>query len=115
MKKQQEEHKERIMRIKDKLKARKIRAILTDESDFDDEESEEEAMQFDKPPQYEVNLAEYNFQKAERKKHKLVISKWVQQFKKEEGRFPTDTDTSPIAMELADYNHANEKYLDIKV
>ena len=64
----------------------------------------------------EVDLEEFNFVKAKRKNAKIVIQKFVTKFKEEnDGKLPTDADTGSIAMELADFNHINEQYLDIKL
>ena len=58
-------------------------------------------------PSLNVDMEEFNLAKAQRKKAKLDIQRWVRAFKEKNGRDPTDADTGPIAMELADYNHAN--------
>jgi len=52
------------VRIKDKLMERKIRGIMSDESDYDEDESEEEAKGSGVAPKFAVDEAEYNFQKA---------------------------------------------------
>ena len=61
-------------------------------------------------------MEEYNFVKANRKRAKVAIVKFVRKFRDENGgKNPTDDDTAPIAMELADFNHLNEQYLDVKL
>ena len=53
-------------------------------------------------------MEEYNYAKAEMKRAKLAITKWVKQFREENNnRNPDDSNTQPIAFELHDYNHAN--------
>lgn len=60
-------------------------------------------------------MVEYNFVKAERNKHKLVIEQWVRHFKEENKRAPKDQDTSNIAVELKDYQDAESEYLQFKL
>ena len=104
-----EEHEAEIVKIRSKIKDRKIRAFWSDES-----ESEEEVI--DVPVKREADMEEYNYLKANRKRAKVAIVKFVRKFRDENaGQNPTDDDTSPIAMELADFNHLNQQYLDIKL
>lgn len=68
------------------------------------------------PVKREADMEEYNFVKANRKRAKVAIVKFVRKFRDENGgKNPTDDDTAPIAMELADFNHLNEQYLDVKL
>lgn len=54
--------------------------------------------------------------RKDRKRAKLAITKWVKRFREENGgKNPTDEHTQPIAMELADYNHVNMQYMEIKM
>ena len=87
---------------------------LTDQSDVSEED---EAIPFNNRefPSLAVDMDEFNLAKANRKKAKLDIQRWIRAYKEKNGRAPTDADTGPIALELADYNHANEKYLEMKV
>ena len=62
-----------------------------------------------------VDVEEYNYYRAERRRFKLEIVKWVRRFRDENNRLPTENDSSEIAMELADYNHANQQYLEVKM
>jgi hypothetical protein len=39
----------------------------------------------------------------------------VKKFKEENNANPTDSDVSPISMELAEYNQIYEKYLQVKL
>ena len=92
----------RLMRLKERIKERKIRNFWSDES----EESEEEpAVDFFTR---EVDMEEYVYVKAQRKRAKLEITKWVKKFRDEnDGNNPTDLSTQEIALELADFNHVN--------
>ena len=105
-----DEYIQRVKRLKERAQERKIKNFWSDES------SEEEE---DVPVPHinrEVDLEEFNFVKAKRKNAKIVIQKFVTKFKEEnDGKLPTDADTGSIAMELADFNHINEQYLDIKL
>ena len=105
--KQKEDHEAQIVKIRDRIKERKIKAFWSDE-----EESEEEPIPF-KP---EASMEQYLLAKAKRKKAKIEIVKFVRKFREEnDGVNPTDDDTGPIAAELADFNAVNEEYLDIKL
>ena len=105
-----DEHAEQMQKIREKVKERKIRAFWSDESDSEEEEV------VDVPVKRQADIEEYNFVKANRKRAKVAIVKFVRQFREENGgRNPADEDTAPIAMELADYNHLNEQFLDIKL
>lgn len=54
--------------------------------------------------------------KAQRKKAKLEITKWVKKFREEnQGQNPTDMNTQEIALELADFNHVNQQFLEVKM
>ena len=105
--KQKEDHEAQIVKIRDRIKERKIKAFWSDE-----EESEEEPTPF-KP---EANMEQYLYAKAERKKAKIEIVRFVRKFREENnGANPTDDDTGPIVAELQLYNKVNEEYLDIKL
>ena len=107
LQKQKEDHEAQIVKIRDRIKERKIKAFWSDE-----EESEEEPLPF-KP---EASMEQYLLAKAKRKKAKIEIVKFVRKFREENnGANPTDDDTGPIAAELADFNAVNEEYLDIKL
>jgi len=84
------------------VKERKLKNFWSDES----EESEEEL-----PVDFmtrQVDLEEYNYFRAERRRCKLVITKWVKKWREEHhGQNPSEESTAEIAMELADFNHAN--------
>ena len=109
LKKQKEKHLARVIRLKERTVDRKIKNFWSDE----DTESEEEepVTAFNRV----VDMDEYSYVKAQRKRYKLEIKKWIEAFKKENERNPTDADTQAIALELADFNHANEQYLDLKI
>ena len=103
------EHEAEIVKIKAKVQERKIKAFWSDES----EESEEEVPAIIRR---EETIEDYIYVKANRKQAKLAIIKFVRKFREENnGKNPDDEDTAPIAMELADFNHQNEKYLDVKL
>ena len=103
------DHEAQMIKIRDKVKERKIRAFWSDES-----ESEEEEVPV--IIKREETIEDYIYVKASRKQAKVAIIKFVRKFREDNnGQNPTDEDTAPIAMELADFNHQNEKYLDIKL
>ena len=105
--KQRDDHEAQIMKIRDRIKERKIKAFWSDQ-----EESEDEVVPF-KP---DLSMEQYLSAKAKRKKAKIDISKFVRKFKEDNnGTNPTDDDTGPIAAELADFNAVNEEYLSIKL
>lgn len=105
-----EEHEAEMDKIRGKIKERKIRAFFSDEEES--EEEEDTAM----PIKREADMEEYVYVKANRKRAKVAIVKFVRKFREEnDGKDPTDADTGPVAMELADFNHLNEQYLDIKL
>ena len=61
-------------------------------------------------------MEEYNYFKAERKRCKLIVTKWIKQWRDENnGQNPTEENTQAIALELADYNHANNQFLEVKM
>ena len=100
----------RILRLKERTAERKIKNFWSDDS----EESEEEpALDFFTR---EVDMEEYVYVKAQRKRAKLEITKWVKKFRDEhDTNNPTDLDTQEIALELADFNHVNMQYLEVKM
>jgi len=96
--------------LKERTAERKIKNFWSDDS----EESEEEpALDFFTR---EVDMEEYVYVKAQRKRAKLEITKWVKKFRDEhDTNNPTDLDTQEIALELADFNHVNMQYLEVKM
>lgn len=66
-----EEHEAQMLKIRNKVKERKIKAFWSDES-----ESEEEEI-VDVPIKREADMEEYNFVKANRKRAKVAIVKFV--------------------------------------
>ena len=101
------DHEARILRLKERTTEKKIKNFWSDES----EESEDEPAEIVR----EVSMEDYEYVKAQRTAARIAIVKFVKKFKEDNNRFPTDSDTGPIAMELADYNHINQKYLDVKI
>ena len=99
-----------MLRLKARIAERKIKNFWSDES----EESEEEpAMDFFTR---EVDIEEYNYVKAQRKRAKLEITNWVKKYRNEnDGENPTDMHTQEIALELADFNHVNMQFLEAKM
>lgn len=97
--KQRDEHAEKIMRIKERIRSKATKRLLSDE---EDQESEEET------PILKVDMIEYNYASAERQKTRLVVEQWVRQFKEKHDRNPTDADTQTIALQLADYESAEK-------
>ena len=105
-----DQHEARIGRLQERIKERNIKNFWSDQ----EEESEDEPpVDFLTRP---VDIEEYNYYRAERRRFKLEITKWVRRFRDENnGRNPTEDESSEIAMELADYNHANQQYLEVKM
>lgn len=108
--KTKDESEARMLRLKERIQERKIKNFWSDES----EESEEEpAMDFFTR---EVDIEEYNYVKAQRRRAKLEITNWVKRFRNEhDGLNPTDMNTQEIALELADFNHVNSQFLEVKM
>ena len=78
----------RMLRLKARTEERKIKNFWSDES----EESEEE-LPVDLAKR-EVDLDEFQYVKAQRKKAKLAITKWVRKWRDENnGENPTDENT----------------------
>ena len=104
------DHEARVARLKDRVRERKIKNFWSDES----EESEEEpALDFFTR---EVDIEEYNYMKAQRKRAKLEITNWVKKYRNEHDQNnPTDENTQEIALELADFNHVNQQFLEVKM
>lgn len=104
------ERESRLLRLKERTTERKIKNFWSDES----EESEEETpLDFFKRP---VDFEEFDYVRKDRKRAKLAITKWVKKYREEhQGHNPSDEHTQPIAMELADYNHVNMQYMEIKM
>lgn len=86
--KAKQDHEARMIRLQERIKDRKIKNFWSDES----EESEEEpALDFFTR---EVDIEEYNYVKAQRKRAKLEITNWVKKYRNEhEGSNPTDENT----------------------
>ena len=103
------EHEERIVRLKERTQEKKIKNFWSDEEEESDDEVDV------KDIVREVSMEDYEYVKAQRTAARIAIVKFVKKFKEDNKRFPTDSDTGPIAMELADFNHINQKYLDIKL
>jgi len=110
LQKLKEEHEAEMAKIRGRIKERKIKAFFSDE----EESSEEEETKM--PEKREADMEEYIYVKANRKRAKVAIKKFVRKFRDEnDGRDPGDEDTGPVAMELADFNALEEQYLDIKI
>ena len=107
---QKKDHEARFTRLHERIEERKIKNFWSDE----EEESEDE------PPMdfftRQVDYEEYDYMRQDRKAKKLAITKWVKKWREEHnGENPTDEHTQPVAMELADYNHINMQYLEVKM
>lgn len=104
------DHETRIDRLQERIKERNIKNFWSDQ----EEESEDEpAVDF---LTKSVDIEEYNYYRAERRRYKLKISQWVKAYREQNmGANPSEEASSEIAMELADYNHANTQYLEVKM
>lgn len=57
----------------------------------------------------DVDLEEYRYVKAQRRRAKLEIVKWIKKYREENnGENPTEDKTQVVALELADFNHVNQ-------
>ena len=91
-----------MIRLQERIKERKIKNFWSDESEESEEEPEMNFITRD------VDLEEYRYVKAQRKRAKLEIVKWIKKYREENnGENPTEANTQVIALELADFNHVN--------
>lgn len=64
----------------------------------------------------DVDLEEYRYVKAQRRRAKLEIIKWIKKYREENnGENPNEDKTQVVALELADFNHVNQQYLEVKI
>ncbi len=68
-------HETRFVRLKERTNERKIKNFWSDESEESEEEPEINFLT------REVDMEEYNYFKAERKRCKLIVTKWVKQWR----------------------------------
>ena len=102
---QLDRHESKIERIRERMVAKSYKGIMSDVEESS--EDEEEPIKLD--------MVEYNFLRAERNRHKLVIEQWVRNFKESKKRNPKDSDTTAIIQEITNYNDAEKEYLDFKL
>ena len=106
LKDNKKEFEERLDRLKKRTEEKKIKNFWSDEESEDETPAEIKR---------EVGMEDYEYIKAQRNRAKIPINKFVKKFKEDNLRDPNDEDMQPVAMELADYNHINQQYLDIKL
>jgi len=103
-------HEAKIARLIGRIRERNVKNLLTE----DEDESSESGDDFGNPDR-EIDETEFRYIKAQRRQYKAQIKKFVRAFNEEHKRLPTDAETGPIAMQLADYNNATAKFLDMKL
>lgn len=125
-------HKERLAVIRERLIDRRpalrgVKEILSDDELSDDPE-EEVAYQetygdkvgaaFNKKifdhMGHDVLLSEGKLAKINKERLRYDIRIWCEQFEKENGRKPEDSDTGPIAAEVKEWNEHSQKYVEMK-
>ena len=78
----------RMLRLQERIKDRKIKNFWSDESEESEEEPEMNFITRD------VDLEEYRYVKAQRKRAKLEIVKWIKKYREENnGENPTEDKT----------------------
>ena len=80
------DNEEKMLRIKERIKNKKFKHLVSDESDS---VSEDETFGG-------KDLTFYNLAKADRRRRKVIVTEWVQKFKKANGKDPQEADTMAI-------------------
>lgn len=101
-----DDHEARISRLIGRIHDRNIKRLLSDDEDESDGE-------FDWAK--EIDDTEFKYIRAQLRQFKAQIKKFVRAFNAKFNRVPTDAETGPIAMQLADYNNAMAKYFEMKL
>eukprot|EP00352_Strombidinopsis_acuminata_P003218 CAMPEP_0176402880 /NCGR_PEP_ID=MMETSP0126-20121128/49640_1 /TAXON_ID=141414 ORGANISM="Strombidinopsis acuminatum, Strain SPMC142" /NCGR_SAMPLE_ID=MMETSP0126 /ASSEMBLY_ACC=CAM_ASM_000229 /LENGTH=128 /DNA_ID=CAMNT_0017780779 /DNA_START=532 /DNA_END=918 /DNA_ORIENTATION=- len=63
---------------------------------------------------YEIDQAEYDYVKLERKRLKLDLAKWTKDFKQKNGRMPDEKDQEEVKKDMDELNVHNKRYTEIK-
>ena len=101
-----------MLRLKRRIKERKIKNFWSD----DEQQSEEEEEPVLDYLTRKVDIEEYNYVRAQRKRAKLNITNWVKRFRNEhDGVNPTDMNTQEIALELSEFKKVTSDYLKVKM
>lgn len=100
---QKQQHEEKIQRITERIHEKKIKGMISDESDESEEEGFDAAALEDKT----VTIEEFQFVKSKRKALKIALKKWVADFQTKHKRLPKDGDTAQMVTEIMDYNFVN--------
>ena len=108
---QKQEHEEKILRITERIHDKKIKGMISDESD----ESEEEGFDPKTIEDKTVTIEEFQFVKSKRKAIKLTLKKWVADFQTKHKRLPNDGDTAAVVTDIMDFNFVNQEYLAFKL
>lgn len=103
------QHQEKIERITERIHEKKLKGMLSDESD---EDEEPDKLDFENKT---VTIEEYQFVKSKRRQIKLTLKKWVTEFQAKNKRLPNDADTAIIAADIMDFNFVNTQYLAYKL
>jgi len=67
------EHEQKIVRIRERIQERKLKAVFSDES----EESEDSEDENDIVKEIPADIETYDYVKAQRKRQKIEIKNWV--------------------------------------
>jgi len=101
-----DDHEARISRLIGRIHDKHIKRLLSD--DEDEREGEYDWAK-------EIDDTEFKYIRAQLRQFKAQIKKFVRAFNAKYNRVPTDAETGPIAMQLADYNNAMAKYFEMKL
>lgn len=101
-----DDHEARISRLIGRIHDRNIKRLLSDDEDESDGEYDWAK---------EIDDTEFKYIRAQLRQFKAQIKKFVRAFNAKFNRVPTDAETGPIAMQLADYNNAMAKYFEMKL
>lgn len=99
-------HEGKISRLIGRIQDRNIKRLLSDDEDESDGEYDWVK---------EIDDTEFKYVKAQLRQFKAQIKKFVRAFNEKHKRLPTDAETGPIAMQLADFNNAKAKFYEMKL
>lgn len=109
LQKQRDDHESKIARLKDRIRGRRLKGLLSDEED--DESDGDRWGDVDR----DIDDEEYLRIKAERRRIKAEIKKWTKSFNEQHNRLPTEEETGPAQFLLREYSDVTAKFLDMKL
>lgn len=107
--KEKDEHEYKIARLMERIRARRLKGLLSD--DEDEASDDDNWGDVDR----DIDDEEYLRLKAERRRQKVEIKDWVRNFSETHKRLPTEEETEPIIEMIKEYNDVTAKFLDMKL